>query len=56
MENKEKIMFPEFLLYSAHYKEGISALMVCDLRENHGMFSAKFNSILMIKQKYTKNK
>lgn len=29
MENKEHIMFPEH--YPAHYKEDISALMVCDL-------------------------
>lgn len=54
MENEEHIMFPEH--YSAHYKEGISALMVCDLEENLYMFSAKFNSILMIKQKYTRHK
>lgn len=38
MENEEQIMFPEFLLYFAHYKEGISALMVCDLRENQYVF------------------
>lgn len=36
MENKEKIIFPEH--YSAHYKEGISALMVYDLRENQYVF------------------